>query len=100
MFVVLESGDENVNGTSKSDVLLFAAVPNVLYANTSEPIANPKFILAAEDEVAPVPPLVIAIAVPLHVPEVIVPTVAISVPTNLLAAILPAKDHWLLEPLF
>ena len=28
---------------------------------------------------------------PLHVPEVIVPTVVISVPTNLLAAILPAN---------
>ena len=62
MFVVLESGDEKVNGTSKSDVLLIAADP------------NPKFILAAEGEVAPVPPYATANVDPFQVPDVIVPT--------------------------
>ena len=59
---------------TKSEVLLFAAVPKVLYANTSEPIANPKLVLAPAAFVAPVPPLVSAIVVPLQVPLVIVPT--------------------------
>jgi hypothetical protein len=44
-----------------------------------------------EKEVNPVPPLVVAIVPPFQVPAVIVPTVAISVPTNLLASILPAS---------
>ena len=79
MLVVLDNGDENVNGTSKSDVLLIAADP------------NPKFVLAAAVVVAPVPPYATAKVDPFHVPEVIVPTVTISVPTNLLAAILPAN---------
>ena len=44
VFIVLESGDDKVNGTSKSDVLLIAAVP------------NPRFVLAPDAVVAPVPP--------------------------------------------
>jgi hypothetical protein len=42
---------------------------------TSVPIANPKLALAPAAVVAPVPPFATAIVVPLHVPEVIVPTV-------------------------
>ena len=37
---------------------------------------KPKFVLAPDAVVAPVPPLAIATSVALHVPEVIVPTVA------------------------
>ena len=37
---------------------------------------KPKFVLASAAVVAPVPPLAIAISVPLQTPEVIVPTVA------------------------
>ena len=62
MLVVLESGDEKVNGTSKSDVLLIAADP------------NPKFVLAAAVVVAPVPPYATANVDPFQVPDVIVPT--------------------------
>ena len=54
-------------------------------------MANPKLVLAAAAEVAPVPPFAIAISVPFQTPEVIVPTVAISVPTNFAAVILPAN---------
>ena len=35
-------------------------VPNVLYAKTSVPIANPKFVLAADAVVPPVPPFATA----------------------------------------
>ena len=49
----------------------------------------PKLVNAANAVVAPVPPLANAIVVPLHVPEVMVPTALISVPTSLLEAILP-----------
>ena len=45
---------------AKSPVLLLAAVPNVLCANTFVPIANPKFVLAVAASVAPVPPFAIA----------------------------------------
>ena len=41
--------------------------------------------------VKPVPPLMAATAVPVQVPEVIVPTVAISVPTNFAAVMDPAN---------
>jgi len=64
---------------------------------TSVPITNPKFDLAAVAVVAPVPPFAIAMAVPLHVPLVIVPTEAISVPTNLLAAIEPDKSAFVTD---
>jgi len=40
-------------------------------------MANPRLLLAVEASVAPVPPLAIAIVVPFHVPEVIVPSVVI-----------------------
>jgi len=46
---------------SKSIILLFAAVPNVLCANTSVPITKPKFDLASTAFIAPVPPLIIEI---------------------------------------
>ena len=62
MLVVLESGDEKVNGTSKSDVLLIAADP------------KPKFVLAEALVVAPVPPYATAKVDPFQVPDVIVPT--------------------------
>lgn len=39
------------------------------------PIASPRFVLAVPASVAPVPPFAIAIAVPVHVPVVIVPRV-------------------------
>jgi hypothetical protein len=42
---------------------------------TSVPITSPKFALAPAAVVAPVPPFATATVVPLHVPEVIVPTV-------------------------
>ncbi len=42
---------------------------------TLVPITNPKFDLASAAFVAPVPPLATAIVVPLHTPDVIVPTV-------------------------
>ena len=41
-------------------------------------MARPKFVLAVEASVAPVPPLATAIAVALHVPVAIVPTVVIE----------------------
>ena len=55
------------------------------------PITNPKLVFTPATVVAPVPPLDNAMVVPLHIPEVMVPTVAISVPTNLLAGIDPAN---------
>ena len=57
----------------------------------------PKFVKAAVAVVAPVPPLANAIVVPFHVPAVIVPTVAISVPTNFEAVMLPAKSPFIIE---
>ena len=48
-------------------MIAFAAI-------TLVPITNPKFILAEAAVVAPVPPFAISISVPLHTPEVIVPT--------------------------
>ena len=42
---------------------------------TLVPITNPKFALASAAFTAPVPPLFNAIVVPLHTPELIVPTV-------------------------
>ena len=65
-------------------VIAFAAI-------TLVPITKPKFVLASEAVVAPVPPLFNVIVVPLQTPDVMVPTVVISVPINLLAAILPAS---------
>ena len=72
-------------------VVKFAAI-------TSVPITKPKFVLAATDEVPPVPPFAIAIAVPLHTPVVIVPTVVISVPISLDAAMLPANFAFVILP--
>ena len=62
VFVVLESGDENVNGASKS-------VPATAALTTPDPLAfiNPLTV--------PAPPILLPITEPLHVPEVIVPTV-------------------------
>ena len=65
-------------------VIAFAAI-------TLVPITKPKFALASVAVVAPVPPLFNAIVVPLQTPDVMVPTVVISVPINLFAAILPAN---------
>ncbi len=79
MLVVLESGEENVNGTSKSDVLLIAADP------------NPKFILAAAFVVAPVPPYATANVDPFQVPVVIVPTLVKLELTTLLAKVVPVN---------
>ena len=47
---------------TKSVVLLLAAVPKVLCANTSVPIAKPKFVRAPATVVAPVPPFAIGTA--------------------------------------
>ena len=49
--------------------------PAVNGACTLVPITSPRFTLASDAVVAPVPPFSIAIAVPLQVPVVIVPTV-------------------------
>ena len=65
-------------------VIAFAAI-------TLVPMTKPKFALASVAVVAPVPPLFNAIVVPLQTPDVMVPTVVISVPINLFAAILPAN---------
>ena len=65
-------------------VIAFAAI-------TLVPITKPKFVLASEAVVAPVPPLFNVIVVPLQTPDVMVPTVVISVPINLSAVILPAN---------
>jgi hypothetical protein len=54
-----------------SPVKVVVAVADI----TSVPITSPKLVLAPAVVVAPVPPFATAIAVPLHVPEVIVPTV-------------------------
>ena len=54
---------------TKSDVLLFAAVPKVLWAKTSVPMAKPKFVLASAAVEAPVPPFAIAM-VPFILAEV------------------------------
>ena len=48
-------------------------------------------MIARDAVIWPVPPLAIAIVVPVHVPVVIVPTVAMSVPTKFDAAIEPAN---------
>jgi hypothetical protein len=77
-----------------SPVKVVVAVADI----TSVPITNPKFDLAAAAVVAPVPPFAIAMTVPLHVPLVIVPTEAISAPTNLLAAIEPDKSAFVIAP--
>ena len=87
----LDKGEEKLNGTSKSDVLLFAAVPKVLNAKISEPIASPKFVLAVAADAAPVPPCAISILVALHVPVKIVPNDVRSVAINLEAGMLPAN---------
>jgi hypothetical protein len=63
-------------------VTAFAAI-------TFVPITKPKFVLASAAVVAPVPPLFNAIVVALQIPDVIVPTVAISVPISFDAGILP-----------
>ena len=72
-------------------MLLFAAVPKVLYASTSVPITKPKFVLAAAGKVAPVPPFANAIAVPLQTPEVMVPTLVKLDVTILFANVVPVK---------
>jgi hypothetical protein len=54
-----------------SPVKVVVAVADI----TSVPITKPRFVLAPAAVVAPVPPFATAIVVPLHVPEVIVPTV-------------------------
>ena len=45
---------------TKSVAALFAAVPKVLWANTSVPITKPKLLRASDAVVAPVPPLATA----------------------------------------
>ena len=50
-------------------------MPATKGACTFVPITNPKLVLAAAALVAPVPPLATAMAVPLQVPEEMVPTV-------------------------
>ena len=83
---------------TKSAVLLFAAVPKVLWAKTSVPMTNPKLVLASAAVVAPVPPLFNAIVVPFQTPVVIVPTVVMSVPTNLDEGMDPANLSALILP--
>jgi hypothetical protein len=50
------------------------AASSTSYPWTFVPIARPRLLRAVAESVAPVPPLAIAIAVPFHVPIVIVPT--------------------------
>ena len=70
--------------------------PNVMGDCTSVPITNPKLYLASEALIAPVPPFVTSIVVPLQVPLVIVPTVAkLASEVNVVfvvAVILPAVE--------
>lgn len=54
-------------------------------------VPKPKFVLASEAVVAPVPPFASAIAVPLHTPLVMVPTPVKLEFTTLLASVVPVK---------
>ena len=65
-------------------VTAFAAI-------TSVPIVKPKFILAPAAVVAPVPPFVTSIVVPLHIPLVIVPTLVKLEFTTLFASVVPVN---------
>ena len=78
VFVVLESGDEKVNGTSKS-------VPETAAVTTPLPFAFIKPLTV------PAPPTLLPITVPLHVPEVIVPTLVKLDPVIVLANEVPVN---------
>ena len=72
-------------------------MPAISGACTLVPITNPKLVLAAAAEVAPVPPFEIAIAVPLQVPLEIVPReVILLLPVQVLNAVFST----LLSPTF
>ena len=75
--------------------VLAVKVPAKVYA--PEKVTLPPIVIV--DEFAtPVPPLEAAITVALHVPVVMVPTVAMSVPTNFEAAIEPANIVFVTTP--
>ena len=64
-------------------------------ATHAEPLETS--VVSSNALVRPVPPLASAMAVPVHVPLVIVPTVAISVPISFDAAIEPARSAFATE---
>ena len=59
----------------KSNAVCVAVETGLFASLVLSTLSNPKFVLAAAVVVAPVPPLAMAIEVPLQVPLVIVPTV-------------------------
>ena len=71
-------------------------ISKLLFANASAP----KFDNALEAVVAPVPPLANAIVLPLHVPEVMVPTLVKLDPVIVEANVVPVNVPALTVPKF
>ena len=74
---------------SAADVKPAIAAKSASYACTSDPIANPKFVLAAEAFDAPVPPSAILKSV---IPDIVPPLIFVVVSIELFNVIIPVES--------